>query len=78
MEGPPIQLWKVNADGFPKLATRVCSLVPYCPIWGHYAVRLVENEKFINVGLSTYVEFRKQGIKQSATYAMKINPYVDY
>jgi hypothetical protein len=49
---PPIQLWKVNVDGFPKLPTRVSSLVPYCPIWGHDAVRLVEREKFINVGLS--------------------------
>jgi hypothetical protein len=49
----------------------VCYLVPYCPIWGHDAVRLVERKKFINVGLSKYVEFWKQGIEQNATYEDK-------
>jgi hypothetical protein len=36
-QGPPIQLWKANVDGFPKLPTGVPNLVPYCPIWGHDA-----------------------------------------
>jgi hypothetical protein len=35
----------------------------------------VEKEKFINVGLSKYVEFWKQGIYQNASYAMKMDPY---
>ncbi len=78
IEGPLIQLWKVNADGFPKLPTRVCSIVPYCPIWGHDVVRLVDREKFINVGLFKYVEFWKQGSEQSVACVMKISPYVDY
>jgi len=46
--------------------------------WGHDAMRSVEREKFINVGLFKYMEFWKQGIEQNATYVMKINPYVDY
>jgi len=32
IEAPPIQLWKANVDGSPKLPTRVPSLVPYRPI----------------------------------------------
>jgi hypothetical protein len=65
-------------DGFPKLPIGVYSHVPYGPIWGHDAVKLVEREKFINVGLCKYMEFWKQGFEQNATYAMKISPYVDY
>jgi len=38
----------------------------------------MEKEKFINVGLSRYVEFWKQGIDQNATYVMKMAPYVEY
>jgi hypothetical protein len=38
----------------------------------------MEKEKFINVGLSKYVEFWKKRIEQSTTYAMKMCPYVDY
>jgi hypothetical protein len=42
-------------------------------------MRLVEREKFINVGLSKfYVEFWKQGMEQNTTYEMKTNSYVDY
>ncbi len=57
IETPLIQLWKVNANGSPKLPTRVPNLIPYCPIWDHDEVRLMEREKFINVRLSKYVEF---------------------
>jgi hypothetical protein len=42
MNGLPIQLWKVNLDGSPKLPIGVPNLVPYCPIWGHDALRFVE------------------------------------
>jgi hypothetical protein len=52
-------------DESPKLPTRVPNPIPYHPIWGHDAVRLMEREKFINVGLSKYVEFWKQGIEQN-------------
>jgi hypothetical protein len=57
LEGPPIQLWKANADGFPKLPTWVPSPISYHPIWGHDAMRSVGREKFINVKLSKYMEF---------------------
>jgi hypothetical protein len=60
-ERPSIQLWKANANGSPKLPIKLPNLIPYCPIWGHDVVRLVEREKFIK--LSKYVEFWKQGIK---------------
>jgi hypothetical protein len=57
IKGLPIQLWKAFANGFPKLLIGVPSLVPYCLIWGHDKVKLVDKEKFIGVGLSKYVEF---------------------
>jgi len=44
-------------DGSPKLPIGVPSLVPYHPIWGNDALKFMEKEKFINVGLSKYVEF---------------------
>jgi hypothetical protein len=56
-KGPPIQLWKANVDGCPKLLTGVPNPVPYRRIWCHDVVRPVEREKFINVGLFKYVEF---------------------
>ncbi len=78
IEAPPIQLWKANADGYLKLPTKVPNHVPYRPIWGHDVVRLVNREIFINAGLSKYMEFWKQGMEQSTTYAMNMSPYVDY
>jgi hypothetical protein len=77
-KGPPIQLWKANANGSLKLPIKVPNPIPYHPIWGHDVVRLVEREKFINARLSKYVEFWKQCIDQNTTYAMKMNLYVDY
>jgi hypothetical protein len=38
-------------------------------------MRSVQRDKFINAKLFKYVELWKQGIKQSTTYAMKMNPY---
>jgi len=77
-KGVSIQLWKVNADGSPKLPIEVPNPVPYCPIWGQNAMRSMEKDKFINAGLSKHVEFWKQGIEQSATSVIKMSPYVDY
>ncbi len=75
----PIQLWKANADGSPKLPIGVPNLIPNRPIWGHDVMRLVEKEKFINARSSKHVEFWKQGMEQlCATYAMKMSLYVDY
>jgi hypothetical protein len=78
MEGPPIQLWKTNLDGSPKLPIEVYNLVPYCPSRGHDAMRSVGKETFISVRLSKYVELWKQGIEQSAPYTMKMSLNVDY
>jgi hypothetical protein len=38
----------------------------------------MEKEKFINVGLSKYMDFWKVGITQSLTYEMKMKLYVEY
>jgi hypothetical protein len=40
IKGLAFQLWKANLDGSPKLPIKVPSLVLYCPIWGHDAMRL--------------------------------------
>ncbi len=53
---PPIKLWKVNPNGSPKLPTKVPNPIPYCPIWGHDALRSMERENFINFELSKDVE----------------------
>jgi hypothetical protein len=63
-----IKMWKTNPDGSPKLPMNVPILVPYCPIWGIDPLRFVEKQKFINVGLSKYVDFWKVGVAQNATY----------
>jgi hypothetical protein len=39
---------------------------------------VVERQKFINVGLSKYMEFWKKGIEQSVIYTMKMIAYVEY
>jgi hypothetical protein len=41
-------------------------------------MKSVEKEIFISARLSKYMEFWKQGMEQNITYAMKMNPYVDY
>jgi hypothetical protein len=76
---PPIQLWKTNLDGSPKLLNGVPNLVPYHPSRGHDGVRSTEkDQKFISIGSFKYVELWKHGIEQSAPYAMKMNLNVDY
>jgi hypothetical protein len=76
--GLPIKLWKCNLDGSPKLPIGVPSPIPHHPIWGSDALRSMEKEKFINVGLSKYVEFWKQGIEQNAFFPMKMALYIEY
>jgi hypothetical protein len=78
IDGLPIRLWKIIPDGSPKLPTRVPSPILYHPICGNDALRSVEKENFISLGLSKYVDFWKVGIAQSSTYEMKMKPYVEY
>jgi hypothetical protein len=73
-----IKLWKANLGGSPKLPIGIPSLVLYHRIWGDDALRLVEREKFISLGLFKYVDFWKVGIVESSTYEMKMEPYVEY
>jgi hypothetical protein len=44
MEGPPIQLWKINLDGFLKLPIGVSNPIPCRPSKGHDAVRSMKKE----------------------------------
>ncbi len=76
VDAPSIRLWKVNPDGSPKLPRGVFGFVPYCPIWGIDPSRSIEKQKFICVGLSKYVDFWKVGIAQSASYEIKMKPYM--
>jgi hypothetical protein len=78
IDGSPIKLWKANPNGSLKLLTKVPSPVPYCPIWGNDALRLMDKEKFINSGLSKYMDFWKVGIAQNSIYEMKMKLYVEY
>jgi hypothetical protein len=55
----------------------VLNPIPYHPIWGDDALRYVEKEKFIIVGLSKYVEFWKSGIEKSTTYAIKMISFMN-
>jgi hypothetical protein len=73
----PIKLWKANPNGSPKLRTNIPNPVPDCPTWGIDPSRSIEKQKFISVGLSKYMNFRKVGIAKSATYEMKMKPYVE-
>jgi len=51
-------------DGSPKLPIGVPNPIPYCPIWGHDALRSMEKEKFINVRLFKYVESGKKALNK--------------
>jgi hypothetical protein len=57
MDGPPTKLWKTNPNGSPKLPTGIPSLVPHRIILGHDALRSMERENVISVGLPKYVKF---------------------
>jgi hypothetical protein len=53
---PLIQLWSANAKGWLKLPIGVLNLVWFHLIWGNNALSYVEKNKFINNGISKYVE----------------------
>jgi hypothetical protein len=55
--GPQPKLWKTNPNGSPQLPIGIPSLVPYCIIWSHDALRSMERENVISVGLPKYMKF---------------------
>ncbi len=56
-DGSTIQLWKEDGTGCPKLSTGVPNLVLICMIWGNDELKASEKERFINNGISKYIEF---------------------
>jgi hypothetical protein len=71
-------LWKCNDQGHPNLFSGIPKLVPFCPIWGNDASKLVEKEKFINSGILKYLEFWKLNILKDEMYARVMKPYIEY
>jgi hypothetical protein len=62
--------------GVLKLPQGLPNPIPFRPIWGNDAIKSIEKQKFINDGLSKYVEFWRMGMCKDETYARK--PYMDY
>ncbi len=52
--------------------------VPFHPVWGNDASKLVEKERFINSGISKYLEFWKLNILKDEMYAKAMKPYIEY
>jgi hypothetical protein len=56
-DSPTIQLWKEDGTRRPKLLVGVSNPIPFCPMWGNDEMRIGEKERFINSGISKYIEF---------------------
>ncbi len=52
--GPTIWLWKSNSQGH---LNGIAKLVFFHPIWGDDDSKSIEKDKFINNGISKYLEF---------------------
>jgi hypothetical protein len=44
------------------------NLIPFRPIWGNHELRANEKERFINTGISKYIEFWKLGMLKDDSY----------
>jgi hypothetical protein len=77
-DGPTIQLLKSDDQGRPKLLSGIPKLIPFRPIWGNDALKLVEKKRFINSGISKYLEFWKLNILKDEVYARAMKPYIEY
>jgi hypothetical protein len=74
----PIWLWQVDSSSCPKLLSKVPKLVPFHLIWGNYALRSIEKDKFTNIGILKYVEFWKLGMSMNDIYIQKMGIHVRY
>jgi hypothetical protein len=59
-ESLAIQLWKSIDQGHPKHPSGIPKPIPFYPIWRNDASKSIEKEKFINSGISKYLEFSQQ------------------
>ncbi len=78
VNGLAIWLWKFNNQGCPKPRNGVPILVPFHPIWGNDASKLIEKEKFISNGISKYLEFWKLNFVRDEMYTKAMGPYIEY
>jgi hypothetical protein len=78
MEKIAYNLWKSNDQGHPKFPSGIPKIVPFCLIWGNGVSKSVEKEKFINSGISMYLEFWKLNILKHEMYARVMKPYIQY
>jgi hypothetical protein len=52
--------------------------VPLRSIWGNDVSKSVEKERFINSGISKYLEFWKFNILKDKMYVRIMKPYIEY
>ncbi len=71
-------MWKFDNQGCPKLPSGIPKPIPFHPIWGNDASKLVEKDKFINSGISKYLKFWKLNILKDEMYARVMKSYVEY
>ncbi len=77
-DGLVIWLWKFDDQCHPKLPNGILKHVPFQPIWGNDAPKSINKKKFINSGISKYLEFWKLNILKDEMYARVMKPYVEY
>ncbi len=77
-EGPAIQLWKSEDEGWPKLSSGVPKLIPFHPIWGNNITKAMEKKNFITFVISKYLEFWNLNILKDPNHADIMKPYIDY
>ena len=89
---PSVRLWVANEDGSPKLPQGSPRPVPFKPMWGsevpnsirnqvkarETAAKVIENKKFMKLGLQKYIEYWKNGMAKCEGFVAAFGPYVDY
>jgi hypothetical protein len=67
-DGLVIRLWKSDDQGHHKLPSGIPKHVFFRLIWGINVSKSVEKERFINSGISKYLEFWKLNILKNEMY----------
>jgi hypothetical protein len=68
----------LDDQGHPKLPRGIPKPIPFHPIWGNDVLKSIEKERFINVGISKYLNFWKFNILKDEMYVRVMKPYIDY
>jgi hypothetical protein len=76
--GPTIWLRKFDDQRCLKLPDGVSKPIWFHPIWGNDVSKLIEEEEFINSGISKYLEFWKLNIIIYEVYPKAIRFYIEY